>query len=144
MTDNSGTHESFAERGAVKTSSDRSFGIVFTVVFAVIGLAPLLSGHPVRWWSLGVAGAFLAVALIYPRLLAPLNRAWTKFGLLLHHIVNPLVMGMLFFLVVTPIALAMRLCGKRTLAMELDPAASSYWIERSPPGPAPETMKQQF
>ncbi len=139
-----GTHESFRERDAVKGSSNRSFGIVFAVVFAIIGLFPLIGGSSVRWWSLIVAGVFLALAFAAPKLLSPLNRLWMRFGLLLHRIVNPLVMALLFFLVVTPIALLMRLFGKRPLHLETEPDAESYWIPRDPPGPEPETMKQQF
>lgn len=141
---NQGAHEGYQEREAVKTSSDRSFGIVFTVVFAIVGALPLLSSSSPRWWSVGVAGAFLLAALVYPKILAPLNRLWTRFGLLLHKVVNPLVMGLLFFLVVTPIALLMRVCGKRPLHLKTEPDAPTYWITRDPPGPAPDTMKQQF
>lgn len=139
-----GAHESYRERDAVKGSSNRSFGIVFCVVFAVIGLFPLISGAVPRWWALAIAGLFLIAALAVPQLLAPLNWLWTRFGLLLHRIVNPLVMALLFFLVVTPIALMMRLFGKRPLHLNTDPDAASYWILRDPPGPQPETMKQQF
>ena len=139
-----GNHESFRERDAVKGSSNRSFGVVFAVVFAIIGLFPLIGGSSVRWWSLIVAGVFLALAFAAPKLLSPLNRLWMRFGLLLHRIVNPLVMALLFFLVVTPIALLMRLFGKRPLHLETEPDAESYWIPRDPPGPEPETMKQQF
>jgi len=139
-----GIHESFRERDAVKGSSNRFFGIVFAVVFAIIGLFPLIGGSSVRWWSLIVAGVFLALAFAAPKLLSPLNRLWMRFGLLLHRIVNPLVMALLFFLVVTPIALLMRLFGKRPLHLETEPDAESYWIPRDPPGPEPETMKQQF
>ena len=139
-----GTHESFREGDAVKGSSNRFFGIVFAVVFAIIGLFPLIDGSSVRWWSLIVAGVFLALAFAAPKLLSPLNRLWMRFGLLLHRIVNPLVMALLFFLVVTPIALLMRLFGKRPLHLETEPDAQSYWIPRDPPGPEPETMKQQF
>lgn len=124
--------------------SDRSFGIVFCVVFAVIGLYPLLGGGDVRLWSLGLAAAFLLVALVRPGLLAPLNRWWLKFGLLLGRIVSPLAMGLVFFLVMTPTGLIMRLLGKDLLRLRLEPAAESYWIERRPPGPAPETMTHQF
>lgn len=124
--------------------SDRSFGIVFCVVFAVIGLYPLLGGGDVRLWSLGLAAAFLLAALVRPGLLAPLNRWWLKFGLLLGRIVSPLAMGLVFFLVMTPTGLIMRMLGKDLLRLRLEPAAESYWIERSPPGPAPETMTHQF
>ena len=97
-----------------------------------------------RWWSLAIAGVFLVLSLFYPQLLAPLNRLWTRFGLLLHNIVNPIVLGLLFFVVVTPIGLLMRLFGKRPLNIDFDRETTSYWIDREPPGPAPETMKQQF
>lgn len=139
-----GVHEVFQSREAVKTASNRSFGIVFTAVFALIGAAPLIGGGAIRWWAVAVGALFLAFSLLRPRILAPLNRLWTRFGALLHHIVNPLVMGILFFLVVTPIGLLMRAVGKRPLNIALDPDASSYWIERKPPGPEPESMKQQF
>ncbi|MBI1243533.1 MAG: hypothetical protein GC202_00875 [Alphaproteobacteria bacterium] len=94
------------------------------------------------WFA--ASAAFLAAALIYPRLLAPANRLWTKLGLLLYHVMNPLVMGLLFFTVITPMALVARALGKDFLRMRRDPAATSYWIFRDPPGPAPDTMKRQF
>ncbi len=138
------THESFSRDEAVKVSSDRAFGIVFTVLFAVIGLWPLIHGGEVRIWSLVLAVVILAVALIRPSLLAPFNQAWMKFGLLLHKITNPVIMGLIFFLTVTPTALIMRAMGKDPLRRKFDPSATSYWIDRDPPGPEPETMKQQF
>jgi hypothetical protein len=138
------THERLADSSAVKTSSDRGFGIVFCIVFLLIGLWPLISGATPRWWGLGVAGAFLAAAVLYPGVLHPLNRLWTAFGLLLHKVVNPLVMGLLFFLVVTPTALLMRVFGKRPLDLGFEKERESYWIDRDPPGPAPEGMKNQF
>ena len=79
-----------------------------------------------------------------PKILSPLNRLWFRFGLLLHHIVNPVVMALLFFTTVTPMALIMRLLGKDPLRRKFDPEADSYWIPRQPAGPAPETMKNQF
>jgi hypothetical protein len=117
---------------------------VFATVFTLIGLLPLFHHNPVRLWSLGVAAAFLIVALTVPKILAPLNRLWMKFGLLLHAIVNPVVMAFLFFSTVTPIALLLRLRGKDPLRLKLDPAARSYWIDRTPPGPSPDTMPRQF
>lgn len=138
------THEDLRRQHEVKTSSNRSFGVVFAVVFLIVALLPLLSGGDVRLWSLAVAAAFLALALAAPRLLAPLNWAWTRVGLVLHHVVNPIVMGVLFFLVVTPVGLIMRLSGKDPLRLRLERGSGSYWIERRPPGPAPETMKNQF
>jgi hypothetical protein len=76
--------------------------------------------------------------------LAPLNRLWLKFGLLLHKVVSPIVLGVMFFLVITPIGLTMRAFGKNPLRLKLDKQSGSYWIERVPPGPAPESLKDQF
>ena len=129
---------------AVKSASDRSFGFVFTAFFAIIGLLPLLHGHSLRIWALAVSAVFLLLALLLPACLTPLNRLWTKFGMLLHHIVSPLALGILFFLVVTPIGLVMRLFGKDPLRLRLDRSAGSYWIERTPPGPAADSLKNQF
>jgi hypothetical protein len=84
------------------------------------------------------------VALVYPRLLAPLNKLWLKFGLLLYKVMNPLVLGLLFFVTITPIGIVMRLFGKDFLRLRLDRSAKSYWIERTPPGPPPQSMKNQF
>lgn len=104
----------------------------------------MLHGHALRLWALILAGVFLLLSLLLPASLAPLNRLWTKFGMLLHHIVSPLALGILFFLVVTPIALIMRIFGKDPLRLRLDRSASSYWIERTPPGPAADSLKNQF
>ena len=95
-------------------------------------------------WPLGLGAAFLLVALAQPALLEPLNRLWTQFGLLLHRITNPLIMRLMFYLAVTPTALVIRLAGKDPLRLRFDRSATSYWIDREPPGPAPETMKHQF
>lgn len=137
-------HESYERRDDVQGSSDRSFGIVFAVVFALIGLLPLVFGHPVRLWALAIGAGFLVVALVVPRVLSPLNRLWLRFGLLLHKIVSPLVLGIMFFLVITPIGLLMRALGKDLLRLQFDKSSRSYWIERLPPGPPPESLKDQF
>jgi len=128
----------------VEMGSDRAFGVVFTVVFTVVALLPLKDGADPAWWAAGVAGAFLLLTLIWPRGLRPFNYGWFLVGLLLHRVVSPLVMGMLFFVAVTPVALAMRLAGKDPLHRKRDPGADSYWIRRDPPGPAPATMRRQF
>ena len=137
-------HEDLRREHEVKRSSDRSFGIVFAVVFALVGLYPLLSGGTPRLWALGVSAVFLILALAWQSALSPFNKLWARFGLLLHHVVNPVVMALLFFTTVLPIGLLMRLVGKDLLKLKRDPAARSYWIERKPPGPAPETMIHQF
>lgn len=144
MAELKGTHEDFSRSEEVTGSSDRSFGIVFTVVFAIVGLLPLLAGRDPRLWALVVAGLFLVLAFFWPSVLAPFNRLWFKFGLLLHRIVSPIILGFLFFIVVAPTGVLMRLFGKRPLQLDLEPEARSYWIPRQPPGPAPETMKHQF
>ncbi len=148
MTDKPTFHENLAGRDDVKVGSERSFGLVFAVVFIIVALWPLFTMSDkegqLRVWSLVVAAFFLGTSLTMPSLLAPLNKLWFKFGLLLHKIVNPLVMGLLFFVTVTPIGLIMRALGKTPLKLGFDKNADSYWIARTPPGPAPETMKRQF
>src|SRR5262249_38130690 len=111
---------------------------------ALIGGVPWILGHGLRLWALVVAAVFLAAALLYPRILTPLNRLWFKLGLLLHEIINPVIMALIFYGAVLPTALAVRAFGKDLLRLKRDDAASSYWIERDPPGPAPESMKRQF
>ena len=138
------THERLSREETPAGGSDRGFGIVFSAVFAAVGLFPLLGGGPPRGWSLAVAGTFLAVAFLKAHWLAPLNRGWTRFGLLLHRIVNPLVMAVIYFGVVTPTGLVMRALGKDPLSLRYDPDAESYWIHRDPPGPERESMTKQF
>ena len=138
------THESFSRDETVAGSSDRSFGIVMTAAFAVISLLNWWhDGHSWRWTG-GTAVLFLAAALLYPAALKPLNRLWLKFGLLLHKVVNPIMMAFVFFGAVLPTGLIMRALGKDPLRLKRQPDANSYWIERRPPGPAPESMKDQF
>ena len=137
-------HEDFGREDGPKPGSKRGFGIVFAVVFAIVGLWPLMDGRPFRLWALALAGIFLAAGLFFPTLLRPLNRLWFLFGMALHKVMNPLVMGLLFYLTVTPIALIMRAIGKDPLNRQFDPQAKTYWIVRDPAGPAPETMRRQF
>lgn len=137
-------HEDLTREEEVEGSSDRSFGIVFAVVFAIIGCFPLLAGHGVRWWSLSVGAAFLVIAYTRPSLLAGLNRLWLKLGLLLGKIVSPIALGLLFYVVLTPIGWLMRLTGQDPLRLKRDRAAASYWIDREPPGPPPGSMTNQF
>lgn len=138
------THEQLVDRTETRLGSERSFGIVFAVVFAIIGLLPLLRSHTPFYWSFGVAAVFLLAAFLAPWALAPLNRLWFRFGLLLHTIISPLIMGLLFYLVVTPTGLMMRLFRKDLLRLKFDPAAESYWIKRDPPGPARGSFDNQF
>lgn len=137
-------HESFVREEALSPSSDRSFGLVMAAAFLLIAVVPWLFGHSFHLWAAICSAAFLVPALIAPRLLAPLNRLWLRFGLLLHKIVSPLALGIMFFLVITPMGLLMRAMGKTPLRLRFEPGASSYWIERKPPGPAPDTLNNQF
>ncbi|MGE3832553.1 MAG: SxtJ family membrane protein [Parvibaculaceae bacterium] len=137
-------HERIREEEEVKLPSERSLGITFAAVFALIGFIPLVHGGHVRWWAVAIAAVFLAAALIYPIILRPLNKVWMKFGLLLHKIVNPIMLGLMFGLIVVPIALLVRLIKGRLLTPKPEPEATSYWIIRDPPGPEPDTMRHQF
>ena len=137
-------HEDLAREDDIVGSSDRAFGLTLAAVFAVIGVVRLVLGHSYAGWWLGAAAVMLAFALAWPAALAPLNRLWLRFGLVLYKVVNPLVMGLVFFTTVIPIGLLMRALGKDPLRLRREPAAGSYWIAREPPGPEPDTMKNQF
>lgn len=137
-------HEDFSREEQVKAGSDRSFGLVFAGFFALMSALSWWRGHTSWHWALPLAALFLIVAYTYPRALGPLNRLWLKLGLLLYKVVNPIVLGLLFFITITPIGMIMRATGKDFLRLKLDRGAKSYWIERTPPGPPPQTMKNQF
>lgn len=137
-------HESFQRDEQVKGSSNRMFGLVFFVVFALITLWPVLFGNPLRWWTAPISLGFLVVSFAAPQILTPLNKAWTWLGLQMHRVVNPLIMGMLFYVAITPMGLLLRLFGKDLLRLKRDPQAASYWIERNPPGPSADSMRRQF
>jgi hypothetical protein len=138
------THEAFERDEEIVAGSDRSFGFVMAGAFAVVSV--LNGWHAGRiWpWTAALAAIFLVAALLRPAALNPLNRVWLKFGLLLHKIVNPVIMALLFYGTVLPTGLLMRAMGKDLLRLKREPDAPSYWIVRTPPGPAPETMKDQF
>jgi TRAP-type mannitol/chloroaromatic compound transport system permease small subunit len=124
----------------IKISSNRSFGIVFFIVFLLIGTYPLLNNDHVRIWSLIISIVFLILGLLNSKILFPLNKIWFKFGILLGKIISPLIMGLIFFVVVTPIGLLMRLFNKDLLNLKFN-KSKSYWIEKSDPK---SKMKNQF
>ena len=128
----------------VSGPTDRSFCITFAVVGAIFGLVSLWRGG--NWWPylFGFGGIFLLVGLTIPSIAAPLNRLWFKFGMVLHRIVSPLIMGMIFFVVFTPAGLLARSLGKDFLRLKRDETSDSYWIKRDPPGPSPDSMPHQF
>ncbi len=124
----------------IKISSNRSFGIVFFIVFLLIALYPLLKDNDLRIWSLVISFIFLILGLINSKILTPLNRLWFKFGLLLGKFISPLIMGIIFFIVVTPIGIIMRLLKKDLLNLKFN-KKETYWIDKSGPK---SKMKNQF
>ena len=127
-----GFHEDLQRTADEPQATERSFGLVFSAVFALIGFLPLLDAHSVRWWAIAVSAAFLILGLLAPRTLALPNKLWMKFGKLLHHIVSPVVMSLLFIVAVVPTALILRLMGRDPLRLKLDKKAASYWQKREP------------
>ena len=145
MTNRTNIHETLRREEEIERGTDRGFGLVMATVFAIVGLWPLVFGEGyARVWALIVAALLLIAAVAIPRILKPLNTIWLKFGLLLSRVVNPIVLGLMFYLLITPFALALRLLGKDLLRLRRDPQATSYWINRDPPGPSPESMRNQF
>ena len=161
-------HETFTRQEQPQGSSNLGFGLVFSGFFAILALLSHVGKLPFSlsadaladcpFWSVrpefaayaltltlvAVSLVFLVLALLIPQALAPLNWLWTRFGLLLHKIVSPVVLGLLFFLVFTPIGIMMRVFGSDPLRLRFDSNAPSYWIERIPPGPAADSLKNQF
>ena len=124
----------------IKISSNRSFGIVFFIVFSLIALYPLLKGNDLRIWSLVISFVFLALGLINSQILTPLNRLWFKFGLLIGKLISPLIMAIIFFIVVTPIGIIMRLLKKDLLNLKNN-KKETYWINKTG---QKSKMKNQF
>ena len=124
----------------IKTSSNKSFGIVFFIVFVIISLYPLVNQEDIRIWSLVIAFIFFILALLNSKILTPLNKIWTRFGLFLGNLISPIVMGIIFFFVVTPIGLLMRLFGKDVLNLKNN-KSSTYWIKKAD---QKSSMEKQF
>ena len=125
----------------IKISSNRNFGLVFFFIFLVVSIWPLTHNESPRIWSAIISLAFLILVLTRSKLLTPLNRLWAKFGIILGSIIAPIVMGVVFFLVVTPIGLIMKIIGKDLLSIKYDKKKETYWVKRDKPT---STMKQQF
>jgi hypothetical protein len=138
------THENLTRFEATPTASERQFGIVFAVVFAVVACWPLRTGGAVRWWAAAISAAFLAAAFLWPSLLAPANRLWTRFGLLLHRVTSPVILGLLFYGVVTPIGVIARRMGGISIRTRRDPAEPSYWVPANSSGLDPAAMRKPF
>jgi len=130
-------------KSKIKISSNRSFGIVFFTVFIIIGLWPLLNDNEIRVWSILIGTIFLVLGLMKSNLLTPLNKIWFKFGLVLGSIISPIVMGLVFFMIVTPTSYLMKLLNKDLLNNKFDKKKNSYWVNKSDEKNK-STMKQQF
>ena len=124
-----------------KLPSNRNFGLVFFVFFLIIGLWPLLGTNEIRYWSIFFSIIFFLLGITNSKLLNPLNKIWFNFGMLLGKMISPLVMGIIFFLVVTPIGVIMRVFGKDILSLKYNKKNKSYWIEKIGPK---SKMKNQF
>ena len=124
----------------IKISSNRSFGVVFFIVFLLIALYPVINNEEIRAWSLIVSLIFLVLGLLNSKILNPFNQIWFKFGVLLGRIISPLIMAIIFFFVVTPIGLIMRTLGKDILNLRYN-TKKTYWIEKTGPK---SKMKNQF
>jgi predicted membrane metal-binding protein len=140
----SNSHESFQGYAREKTGSNRSFGFVIGGVFVLIALWPLVHGEPPRYWALAPAVPLIVLAAFRPDMLQRPNELWAKFGLLLGRIVSPIVMGVIFYLWITPFALVMRLFKKRLLALEFERDAASYWIVRPAADPDAARLRRPY
>ena len=128
-------------KSKIKTSSNRNFGLVFFIVFLILGFWPITNGEEIRIWLVVISLIFLVLGMIKSKLLTPLNKLWFKFGMILGAIVAPVVMGAVFFLVVTPIGIVMRAMGKDLINKKHDKKKETYWITRKTPI---SSMKRQF
>lgn len=125
-------------------TSNRTFGLVFASICGCFAVYPLIFGASFRpGWAVA-AGAFLVSGLFAPAVLAPFNQAWFRLGLVMHRVVNPVVMGVIFIVAVLPTGILMRLAGKDPMRLRRDPAARTYWIDRTPPATGTDSMKNQF
>ena len=123
----------------------RKFGFIFAAFLVIVGVSPVVLHHePLRVWALVLAAVFALLAMVAPQTLSPLETAWQKLGLLLHHVTNPIFMALIFWVAFVPTALVLRLMGKQLLPLKRDPAATSYWIVRGEPGISAESMSRQF
>tara|TARA_B100000989_G_scaffold293420_1_gene270789 strand:- start:492 stop:875 length:384 start_codon:yes stop_codon:yes gene_type:complete len=124
----------------IKIPSNRSFGVVFFVVFLLIALYPLINQESIRYWSLGISLIFFFLGILNSKILSPFNKLWFKFGIFLGKIISPIIMGIIFFFVVTPTGLIMRTLGKDLLNLKYN-KNKSYWIKKNGPK---SKMKNQF
>jgi saxitoxin biosynthesis operon SxtJ-like protein len=137
-------HENFQRPEDIALGSERGFGFVFAAFCAIVAAYMLWHTRLAFWAWIAAAVTFVALATLLPRVLRPLNIAWSKLGLLIHHIVSPVMLALMFFAVFTPIAAWMRMTKSRPLRLQFEPDARSYWIVRDPPGPGASSFRNQF
>jgi hypothetical protein len=138
------THESYDRKHDVVPSSERSFGLVFAGIFALVAGYRTWHGQPGGGWWIGLSGTFAVLALFWQAPLAPLNRFWAFVGRLLQSVVNPLLMGLIFLVAIVPTGLVLRLLGKDLLRLRRDPSATTYWIACHEQASRRDAMKDQF
>ena len=138
------THETIIRDETVEPGSDRSFGLIVGGILGAIGAYQYLTGSEAYVWFAGPGVLLILFGLTVPKVLHPLNVGWTKLGLLLGRIVTPVVMFLVYAISIVPIGLLLRLSGKDLLSLKIGSEKDSYWIERTPPGPTPESLKDQF
>jgi len=127
-----------------KTLENRTFGLIFSVIFLLFTLLPLIKGNSINQWTAAISVIFAALALLLPKLLTPLNKLFQMFGQVMHKITNPLIMGLVFFLTVMPTGLILKILGKDPMRRNLDPDATTYWIKRETDIITKESFDNQF
>ncbi|MEJ0095025.1 MAG: hypothetical protein WDN46_16880 [Methylocella sp.] len=138
------THENVSSFRKVVLGSNRKFGLTLGAIFALLGVWPVVHGNSPKWVLLALGVALAASGWLKPDWLTPLNRAWFKLGLLLNRIVNPVIMGLMFFVAVTPLGWYLRKKGADLLRLKMEPEAKTYWIERQPLSPGQGALTKQF
>ena len=137
-------HEDFSRAETHEGPSNRSFGVTLGAFFLIITVLPVLRSRPARWWAAAPAVILLVAAVLFPSALNLPNRLWMKLALLISKITNPLITTLMFYLLFTPTAVICRWMGKDLLRLKFDETLDTYWIVRQPPGPPPESMRNQF
>lgn len=138
------SHENFTHYSPEKKSGEKSFGVIFACVFVLAGIVRLYHDKADAWWCFLGAVVFLFCAFFWHAPLKPFNHCWHTLGLALFSMTNPILMGIIFFAAVLPTGLLMRAFRKDPLRIKHDKVALSYWIQRNPPGPTGNEMKNQF
>lgn len=137
-------HENLSRRPRQKSSSPRQFGFVFAALSILLGLLPLLTQGAPHWWLVGAGLLLAGVALATPSVLTAPNRAWTGLAAVLNRVVSTIIVTLIYFVVVTPVGIWMRLRGKDSLRRRFAPDAPTYWLERESPSPTASSLRQQY